>query len=174
MLRAGSGCAAVGGTGYLMTEAISTFLDAVFIEAPRDPDLQMLHEYWNSLRDGRAVPRRADLDPGKIPRLLPYIMMYNVVPGGGYTIRLVGEEVVRFVGRNATGQPAGSTLSPRSAETVVAILDMVTRERAPKFRTGKAHWQPNKAHRDYEACFLPLSADGATVNIILCGIKTPV
>jgi hypothetical protein len=156
-----------------MTEATSAIIDAVFIDAPRDPDLRALHGYWNCLRGSRAMPRRAELDPGKIPRLLPYIIMYNVAPEGGYTVRLVGEEVVRFVGRNATGQRAGSTMPPRAAEMIIAILDSVTAEREPRFRSGKAHWHPDKAHRDYEACFLPLSADGETVNIILCGIKFP-
>jgi hypothetical protein len=156
-----------------MSETATTLIDAVFIDAPRDPGLQALCEYWNSRRRGRKMPARADIDPGKIPKLLPYIIMYNVVRDGAYTIRLVGEEVVRFVGRNATGQPAGSTMPPQAAAMITAILDSVASEQTPKFRAGKAHWHPEKAYRDYEACFLPLSADGETVNIILCGIKFP-
>jgi len=95
------------------------------------------------------------------------------VPGGGYTIRLVGDEVERFVGRNATGERAGSVMPPRAAELMVTILDAVATERAPKFRAGKAHWYQDKAYRDYEACFLPLSADGETVDIILGGVRFP-
>jgi len=117
------------------------------------------------------MPRRADIDPTAIPKLLPYILMYTVMPDGGYAIRLVGEEVVRFVGRNATGEPAGSALPPRAAAILTEILDAVVTERAPKFRAGKAHWQPDKSYRDYEACFLPLSPDGEAVDIILCGIS---
>ena len=65
-------------------------------------------------------------------------MMYTVLPdGGGYTIRLVGEEVVSFVGRNATGQPAGSALPPRAAEILDKILDEVVTERVPKFLRWK-------------------------------------
>jgi len=36
--------------------------------------------------------------------------MYTLMLDGEYAIRLVGEEGVRFVGRNATGEPAGSAL----------------------------------------------------------------
>ena len=151
----------------IVADAISS---AAYIEAPRDPRIKALYDYWDGLRRGRAMPSRKNVDPMAIPALLPYIIMYNVEPSG-YTIRLVGEAVVDFVGRNGTGGHAGSMLPPHAAEQVVSILDTVTAERAPKFRAGKAYWQPDKSYRDFEACFLPLSADGETVNIVLGGIS---
>ena len=35
--------------------------------------------YWESIRSGRALPRRCDIDPTQIPRLLPYIMLVDVL-----------------------------------------------------------------------------------------------
>lgn len=156
-----------------MPDAAEPITEAAYIEAPRDPRIKALYDYWNGLRRDRAMPARADIDPAGIPKLLPYVIMYDVKAEGGYAIRLVGEEVVNFVGRNATGGPAGTVMSARSAEMIVQILDTVTRERAPRFRAGKAHWHPGKAYRDFEACFLPLSADGESVNIVLGGITFP-
>jgi hypothetical protein len=156
-----------------MTETAEGVPEAAYIDAPRDPRIEALYEYWDGLRRGRAMPARADIDPVAIPALLPHIVMYDVTANGLYTIRLVGEEVVNFVGRNATGSPAGAIMPPRAAELIVKILDAVTSERAPKFRAGKAHWHPDKGYRDFEACFLPLSADGETVNIVLGGISFP-
>lgn len=156
-----------------MKPAVNSETEAVFIDAPRDPHLRALHEYWDTARAGRLMPSRADIDPVKMPKLLPYILMYNVVPGGGYTIRLVGQEVERFVGRNATGEPAGAIMTPRAAETMIMVLDTVATSRAPKFRAGKAHWHQDKNYRDFEACFLPLSAGGENVDIVLCGVKFP-
>jgi hypothetical protein len=87
-----------------MTGADDPAPEAVFIDAPRDADLRTLYEYWDTVRGDRPMPRRADIDPSEIPRLLPYVIMYNALPGGGgYTIRLVGEEVVRLNGSNGTG-----------------------------------------------------------------------
>jgi hypothetical protein len=156
-----------------MPEVVEMVTEAAFIDAPRDPRIKALYDYWDRLRGDRAMPARADIDPGAIPKLLPYIFMYDVATEGGYTVRLVGEEVVRFVGRNATGLPAGTVMPPRSAAMMIKILDMVTAERAPKFRAGKTHWHPDKNYRDYEACFLPLSADGSAVNIVLGGLAFP-
>jgi hypothetical protein len=157
-----------------MTRAADSLTQAVFIDMPRDPDLRALYEYWNSVRNERSMPARQNIDPTAIPKLLPFIIMYTVVPdGGGYIVRLVGEEVVQFVGRNLTGQPAGSIMKPPAAEMIIKILDAVSTERAPKFRAGKAHWHPAGAYRDFEACFLPLSSDGEIVDIVLGGIKFP-
>jgi hypothetical protein len=147
---------------------------AVFIDAPRDGDLRALYEYWDAGRAGRAMPSRQDIDPAEIPKLLPYLIMYNVAAdAGGYTIRLVGEEVVSFVGRNMTGHPAGVVMTPPSAEVMIKILDAVVAERQPKFRSGKAHWLAERSFRNFEASFLPLSSDDKTVNIVLVGCKFP-
>jgi FixJ family two-component response regulator len=146
---------------------------ATFIDAPRDGDLRALYQYWDTVRGGRAMPQRADIDPTEIPNLLPCVIIYDVLPGDdGYRIRLAGGEVTEFVGRNLAGQLAGSFMMPRAAEMMKRILDTVAKDRVPKFRAGKAHWHPEKTYRDFEACFLPLSSDGETANMILGGIKT--
>jgi hypothetical protein len=159
--------------GGRMTGSASSIPEAVFIDAPRDADLRALYEYWDTVRGDRPMPRRADIDPSEIPNLLPYIIMYNAVSGGGYTVRLVGEQVVSLNGINGTGRQAGSIMTPRGAEMMTKILDAVTTEQVPKFRAGKAYWHPDKTYRDFEACFLPLSPDGETVDIILGGVKSP-
>jgi hypothetical protein len=145
--------------------------EAGFAAELHDPDLRALYRYWDGLRLGRLMPRRSDLDPTEIPKLLPHTFMYNVLPTGNFTIRLSGEEVRRLSGQNTTGLPAGSTLTPRGAAMIVKILARVRKERAPKFRAGKAYWQPNYPYRNFEACFLPLSSDGDAVDVILGGLK---
>jgi len=155
-----------------MPEIGSTVTEAAYIDGPRDSRLKALYDYWDGLRRGRAMPSRADFDPTVIPALLPHVIMYDVTHGQ-YTVRLVGEEVVSFVGSNRTGCAAGTGMPLRAAEMVIKILDAVTHERAPKFRAGKAHWHPDKDYREFEACFLPLSADGENVNIVLGGVSFP-
>ena len=144
---------------------------ARFIDQPLDADLARLYGYWNAARGERAMPRREDIDPSAIPKLLPYLFMYDVMPNGGYSIRLAGEELVRFIGHNPRGQPAGSTMTAAGAAGIVAILDVVVGERVAKFRAGQAYWRPKATYRRFEGCFLPLSADEREVNIVLGGLK---
>lgn len=150
-----------------MYESGDGVIEADFLPAPRHSKIRLLHGYWLARRGARLMPARADIDPVDIPALLPHILMYNVDAPGQYTVRLVGEAVQAFVGKNTTGQPAGTCMPDFSAKMMIQILDAVVAERAPKFRAGKAHWRPDKQHRTYEACFLPLSPDGNAINIIL-------
>ncbi len=64
-----------------------------------------LHDYWNAKRDGRAMPRRSDIDPSEIKRLLPYLLLGEFA---GEPVRLryrlVGTEVVTVYGADFTGR----------------------------------------------------------------------
>jgi hypothetical protein len=144
---------------------------AHFIKRPQDADLLRLYNYWNTARGNRMLPRREDIDPSAIPKLLPHVFMYEVTADGGYSIRLAGEELVSFIGYNPRGQAAGSTMTSAGATGIVAVLDVVVGERAPKFRAGQAYWRPKATFRRFEGCFLPLSADGRDVNMVLGGLK---
>ena len=152
-----------------MQESITA---AVFIDAPRDPDLEALYAYWQRQRGDRPMPARADIDPVAFRKQLPNVVLYNVEGlGGPYTFRLVGSAIVQFVGRNFTGKPAGSEMQPAAAAAMTRLLDLVVTDRAPKFRIGRAFWWQEKGYRAYEAAFMPLSADGRTVNMIFAGVK---
>lgn len=141
------------------------------IPAPQDPVLLRILEYWQGKRGGRAMPRRADMDPPiELRGLASHIMLYDVLAPGQYRVRLVGQAIVEFSGYDATGKPAGASMPPRGAEITIGILDSVAASRAPRFRTGLAHWHRDKSYRKFEACFLPLSSDGERVDIILAGV----
>ena len=140
------------------------------IVAPNAPVLARLFDYWDAKRAGRPMPSRADIDPTELRGLVLHVMLYDVVqPGPRYRIRLVGQAIVDFVGANNTGRMAGDGMAPEAARRMIEILDSVAAERAPRFRFGAAYWHRGKAHWPFEACFLPLSSDGKTVDKILAG-----
>lgn len=151
--------------------SIAILPPATFIETPRHINLQHLFAYWASKRDGRAVPSRADINPSQIKSVLGDLMIWNVGKAGEpHTIRLVGENIVRFVGRNNTGEAATHGMPPDAAAMMVAVLDQVAETQSPRFRIGKAFWHRGKSYRDFEACYLPLSVDGQSVDRILGGV----
>lgn len=69
------------------------------------PLIHELHDYWNAKRGGRAMPRRSDIDPSEIKRLLPYVLLGEFA-GDPVRLRyrLVGTEVVAVYGIDFTGQ----------------------------------------------------------------------
>jgi hypothetical protein len=140
-----------------------------FIDSPRHPLLQQLHEYWLAKRGKHLMPARSDLNPADFKAVLPDVIIWNAVPP--YLIRLVGDQVVRFVGSNNTGLPATQEMPPDAGRVMTMVLETVIGSKSPRFRSGKAFWKPEKSYRDFESCFLPLSADGETVDMILGGMK---
>lgn len=156
--------------GPLKFQSPDGIRDANDIAAPVDPILVEIFAYWDGKRAGRIMPGRADIDPTELRGLVNNVMLFDVVePGRLFRIRLVGEAIVDFVGVNNTGRWAHETLPPGAAERMVEILTSVVATRAPRCRAGFAYWHVAKAYRRFEACFLPLSSDGATVDKILSG-----
>jgi len=145
--------------------------DASDIAAPTDPILVRILAYWQAKRGARSMPSRADIDPVELRGLVNHIMLIDVAePGRLYPIRLVGESIVDFVGVNNRRKLPEQTLPPAAGKRMVEILTSVVTTRAPRFRAGYAYWHRGKSYRTFEACFLPLSPDDATVDIILSGI----
>jgi hypothetical protein len=145
---------------------------AEFIDAPRDADLLALYNLWLAKRRNGHLPSRADFDPAEFKNLLPDFFIYDVGPADGeFTVRLTGERLVEFLGRNARGQPAGSSFQPAGAEAIVRILTFTVTQRVPVFRAGAAYFAREKSYKQFEACLLPVSTDGETVNMILGAVK---
>lgn len=145
---------------------------ARFLDAPADPELAAFLALWEKRRGARAMPARADFDPGDFGRLLPNIALFDVEAGSGaFRTRLVGQEIVEFLGRNPKGEPPSASFTPEGGAMFERILGRVAQDKKPVFRTGDAYWSARRSYRKFEACFLPLSADGETVNMILGCIK---
>jgi hypothetical protein len=141
------------------------------IAAPHDPRLVELHGYWNGKRGTRAMPARTDIDPADFRKLLPNVILCNIdASGTPTTLRLVGGEIVQFLGQNNTGREAGIGLEPHEAARMRDLLQTVARERAPKFRVGQVWWRELDRFRAFEVCFLPLAPDGEAVNMVLFSI----
>ena len=129
------------------------------------------YEYWCGKAAGRRMPARADIDPTEIPRLLPYVRLVDVVGPGRYRYRLVGTEVQKMHTSTATGQFVEDVLKGPIASRVIEVYDECVRDRRPVYFEnvfiGTDDSQLSQLRRHSKALFLPLAADGATVNQVL-------
>ena len=141
------------------------------IVAPTGPVVTQIYEYWQKKRGPRRMPRRADIDPVELGRLVHNVVLYDVEGEGQFRVRVVGGAIVDFYGVNTTGQMAGTYMPPAAAALAIEILSNIVATRAPRFRAGLAHWHKDKSYRRFEACFLPLSPDDDRVDKILVGIE---
>jgi hypothetical protein len=131
------------------------------------PTVRAIYDYWIHKRGARLMPARRDIDPTEIVPHLPGIMLVDVVADERrYVYRLVGTREVEARGQDPTGKSVGEKFHGSSRENVLRNYDWVCRDRAALF--DDYHFtSPGGRLLDEQAIFLPLSADGETVNQIL-------
>lgn len=142
------------------------------MDRPRDEAIEQLYGLWLAKRGIRAVPARGDLDPAAFRRLLPNIMLVDVLPPPDiYRVRLSGEAINEFYGGSITGRVPREYLSPEAVQVVAGLTRALIEQRQPIFRAGRVHWQADKTYKQFESCLLPLAADGEIVDMVLAAIK---
>ncbi|MFZ5835474.1 MAG: PAS domain-containing protein [Pseudomonadota bacterium] len=124
--------------------------------------------YWNDKRGLRQFPGRADIKPGELTPLLPWMHMHDVGESGAeYRIRLVGTILSNIFGKgDMRGQPL-SILPPVVFDRVKQGIERVLEARAP-IRTYAPHAAlPGQDFQGIESCFAPLSHNGTDIDIII-------
>ena len=134
-----------------------------------DPRLQQAYDYWAQKGTERALPWRADIDPTEIPRLLPDLMLVDVLPSGRYRYRLIGTANQQAHGVNATGRYLDEVLpGPEYKTHVLELYDECVAWRRPLYSEclfmSPRYLEPE---RHTKVLFLPLAEDGETVTMVL-------
>src|SRR3546814_12547058 len=58
-----------------------------------EPELREIYHYWSGKRGGRCYPTRADIRPEEIKRLLPSVLLLDVLDAGRhFPLHIVGTD----------------------------------------------------------------------------------
>jgi len=127
-----------------------------------------IYDFWCRAADGRAMPARADLDPGAIRPLLPGISILDVgARFDALTYRLAGTRLHDIFGCEVTGLNVFDLRLGARRRYWQAAYRRVVEQHTPMQGAVKGP----VAGRDHVVLFwlrLPLSDDGETVSKILC------
>ena len=134
-----------------------------------NPKLQRLYDYWSDKRAGRRCPARADLDPIEMRDVLGDLMLVDVLDGEPprFRIRLHGCNLFQHQGGELTGKMLDELPATERRELVTRTFIEVATAGEPVQRDRKILLDGRWAR--YEAVLLPLSSDGAKVNMLLVG-----
>ena len=123
-------------------------------------------EYWHSKRNGRRMPSRRDIQPTEIPRILPHIVLNDVVPGTPvrYRYRLVGTRVTDYYGMDPTGRFFDDVATGTFYDAVVDAFEACRLSLRPRFDRLEGIWP---TVHTYWRLMLPLSDDDVDANIIM-------
>ncbi len=127
-----------------------------------------LFDYWLRSAGSRRMPARSDLDPVKVPRLLPHLGLIDV--GNGIeqaSFRLAGTRLRDVYGQEITGKKVDEVFCGDCADYWRRIHSRVMETGHPLHGVVRG---PAEG-RDHILLFwlrLPLSEDGRRVDRILC------
>lgn len=134
------------------------------------PILKELYAYWDSLRDGDGLPSRPQIEPMRIPKLLPYVILTDVEHAPRrFRRRLIGTHITSVVGRDNTGRYFDEIYGADAVGQMEAAYSVPVDERRPVRMVGNCGYL-DRSWLTYEALHLPLSWDGDRVNMLLGGV----
>lgn len=141
-----------------------------------DPSARVVAEmrdYWTSLRQGRAVPARSDVEPRGIRRGLDYAFIVERIAPGAARFRLAGRHLIDLIGMEVRGMPICSFVNPSSRGWLSDVLETVFK--APQIAEITLEADSGYARPELKArmLLLPLKSDlGDVTRALGCLIAT--
>ncbi|MEQ9597039.1 PAS domain-containing protein [Parvibaculum sp.] len=136
------------------------------------PVLAALLAWWERKREEEArLPRREDVNPAEIPRLLPHIALLDILRDPlDYRYRLIGTRLVETMGGERTGKRMREVMDPPAIEGTVMLMTRLIETREPVAFTGRLFWL-RKEYLGFHALVLPLSSTGEEIDMAVMGVE---
>jgi len=143
------------------------------IELPFGPTHQPLKDlfaYWENKRGARMAPPRSAIRPEELPTtLLPNLALIDVVgEPPRFRLRLFGTRLVMAYGEDITGRYLDEIDLCTVGPEILTYLTTMVRECRAQAVCAHLWKRADDRHIEYERIGLPLSENGASVNMILC------
>ena len=135
--------------------------------ARRSSIIQDGFSYWQSKCPPGGLPRRVDINPFDIPRVMPHIVLLDVQDQPrDFCYRVIGSNVVDHWTRNWTGSWMSEIDGQRPPSKIWASCDQVVKSRGPLL-SRVPYVGPHANFLSGEDIILPLVADDGFVEKLL-------
>jgi hypothetical protein len=126
-----------------------------------------LFQYWNRLRDGRAAPKRTEIEPADIKSLLGDTFILESDSRGEAVFRLAGTRLCAIYGRELKGFAFSSLWRDKDARLIARLVRSVFQEKSVLVMTYEGI---SRGQRSLSLELLLLPLDGGTENRRALGI----
>lgn len=126
-----------------------------------------MFDYWELKRGSRFAPARSDLDPVDMKPWLPGVLIVDVVSYPDQLVyRLAGSRAVSMRGSDPTGKTVGERFFGADLEEILENYRLAIQDKRVVYEYDHT---PSKDGflEEAETIFLPLSANGETVDKVL-------
>ena len=130
------------------------------------PKVRAIFEYWRSVHPKRRRPAGTqEHRPGRYPDIAVRTSGLSTSSRDPYRFRfrLVGTQVVDYVGKDNTGHWFDELLPDFDPGVFIDVVETGK----PSWSRGRSKMRPEKDYYELERVRLPLATDGKTVDMIL-------
>ncbi|MBU2941595.1 PAS domain-containing protein [Shimia thalassica] len=136
-----------------------------------DPHLLAIEEYWESLRNTRCVPPRAEVDPRSMQKSLGQAFILERIAPGMARFRVAGHLVSDLMGVDVRGMPLSALITPDSRDGFRDVLEQVFRGPAKATLQLATETGLGRPSLNAEMLLLPLSGHRGDVSRVLGGVS---
>lgn len=125
------------------------------------------YEYWCGLVRDDILPARRDIQPDRMVRFLPNVMLMDVIrdPDLDFRFRLIGTRHRNFWIKDLTGCRIRDTEQQGPGTVIWSAWEKVANSGLP-MSTRAPYVGPKKEIYEIEDILMPLAEDGRTVDMI--------
>lgn len=127
-----------------------------------------LYRWWASANGGR-MPKRSAFDIVDHRPIVAHLFVTDVLPDGGFQFRLFGENVIRIVGRNRTGEIVAPGDQSEYGHELLEYYRSVAARRLCRKCNGTLVFAIGGAKR-FESVDCPLSAEDGDRVVAIIGV----
>jgi hypothetical protein len=135
-----------------------------------DDSLRRLYSYWNERRGARRFPGRRDIDPLEFAYVLGWVTLVDVTYNPTrFRFRLYGSELAHRIGLDLTGTYADQHPNREFGAMLQQAWQEVLDRREPV--AARYDRLVDNSKQPWEAIRMPLSSDGATIDMLLAASR---
>lgn len=127
-------------------------------------DSRDMLQYWNSVRQGHATPRRSDIDPRGIAGLLSRTFILEQIAPGLGRFRVAGTHLADILGMDVRGMPISALLKPAARDPFSQSLAQLFATPGILRAVLVAPAELRRPELHAELLILPLRDDAGLVN----------
>lgn len=128
--------------------------------------VRQLYAYWDTIRNGRIAPRRAEIEPSRIAGLLCETFIVERRGPLHFRFRLAGTRICDQFGRELRGLDILSPWSNEDRKALASLLRTIVDDGAVGNGTFTARTETGR-EAAFEIVLLPVIHGGSTINRIL-------
>ena len=148
------------------------------LPAFKDPEhllsdkLKDIHGIWREIAKDRFAPRRDEITPARIRKLIASTWIMDVVGADEFRFRFAGDRIIQFLGRNYAGTLLSEEKGTAFFDAMRAILTACVTQRKPVAVGPRPSVHKGREYLEIEGVVMPLSEDGHAVSALFGGFET--